>query len=145
MLGGIWVTAGLAVAFVLLAAKTFGWDFFTATNANFINYFYGYTTTAPTVPIWSYPPLLVSYLVDNTLFQIGMVVLFGVWFLGWSGTLFLSSTRMIFAAAFDRVLPDRRCSGVRAARGPGRRPALHHGPGRGRERRSMPTPPTSAR
>ncbi len=106
MLGGIWVTAVLAVAFVLLAAKTFGWDFFTASNANFINYFYGYTTTAPTVPIWGYPPLLVSYLVDNSIFQIGMVVLFGVWFLGWSGTLFLSSTRMIFAAAFDRVLPD---------------------------------------
>ena len=91
---------------MLLAAKTFGWDFFTATNANFINYFYGYTTTAPTVPIWSYPPLLASYLIDNSIFQIGMVVLFGVWFLGWSGTLFLSSTRMIFAAAFDRVLPD---------------------------------------
>ena len=106
MLGGIWVTAGLALVFVLLAAKTFGWDFFTATNANFINYFYGYTTTAPTVPIWSYPPLLASYLIDNSIFQIGMVVLFGVWFLGWSGTLFLSSTRMIFAAAFDRVLPD---------------------------------------
>ena len=106
MLGGIWVTAGLALAFVLLAAKTFGWDFFTATNANFINNFYGYTTTAPTVPIWSYPPLLASYLIDNSIFQIGMVVLFGVWFLGWSGTLFLSSTRMIFAAAFDRVLPD---------------------------------------
>ena len=106
MLGGIWVTAGLALAFVLLAARTFGWDFFTATNANFINYFYGYTTTAPTVPVWSYPPLLVSYLIDNSLFQIGMIVLFGVWFLGWSGTLFLSSTRMIFAAAFDRVLPD---------------------------------------
>jgi len=106
MLGGIWVTAVLAIAFVLLAAKTFGWDFFTATNANFINNFYGYTTTAPTVPIWSYPPLLASYLVDNSIFQIGMVVLFGVWFLGWSGTLFLSSTRMIFAAAFDRVLPD---------------------------------------
>ena len=106
MLGGIWVTAGLALAFVLLAARTFGWDFFTATNANFINYFYGYTTTAPTVPIWSYPPLLASYLIDNSIFQIGMVVLFGVWFLGWSGTLFLSSTRMIFAAAFDRVLPD---------------------------------------
>jgi len=106
MLGGIWVTAALALAFVLLAARTFGWDFFTATNANFINNFYGYTTTAPTVPIWSYPPLIASYLIDNSLFQIGMVVLFGVWFLGWSGTLFLSSTRMIFAAAFDRVLPD---------------------------------------
>jgi amino acid transporter len=58
------------------------------------------------VPIWSYPPLLASYLIDNSIFQIGMVVLFGAWFLGWSGTLFLSSTRMIFAAAFDRVLPD---------------------------------------
>ncbi|MGZ9277096.1 MAG: hypothetical protein ACXW4L_08250 [Candidatus Limnocylindrales bacterium] len=106
MLGGIWVTAGLAVVFVLLAAKTFGWLFFNATNANFINWFYGYTTTDPTVPIWSYPPLIASYLVDNRIFQIAMVVLFAAWFLGWSGTLFLSSTRMIFAAAFDRVLPE---------------------------------------
>ncbi|MEA2631411.1 MAG: basic amino acid/polyamine antiporter, family [Chloroflexota bacterium] len=106
MLGGIWITAGLALVFILLAAKTFGWLFFNASNVNFIQYFYGYTTTVPVVPIWSYPPLLASYLIDNSLFQIGMVVLFGVWFLGWSGTLFLSSTRMIFAAAFDRVLPD---------------------------------------
>jgi len=30
MLGGLWVTIGLAVVFVLLAAKTFGWDFFNA-------------------------------------------------------------------------------------------------------------------
>jgi len=29
-----------------------------------------------------------------------------LWFFGWVGTLFLSSTRVIFAAAFDRVLPD---------------------------------------
>jgi APA family basic amino acid/polyamine antiporter len=107
MLGGIWVTAILAIAFVLLAAKTFGWLFFNATNVNFINWFYGYTTTDPTVPIWSYPPLLASYLIDVPIFQIAMVVLFGAWFLGWSGTLFLSSTRMIFAAAFDRILPER--------------------------------------
>jgi APA family basic amino acid/polyamine antiporter len=106
MLGGIWVTAGLAIVFVALAAKTFGWLFFNATNVNFINYFYVYTDTPPTVPIWSYPPLIASYLVDNTIFQIAVVVLFGAWFLGWSGTLFLSSTRMIFAAAFDRVLPE---------------------------------------
>jgi amino acid transporter len=106
MLGGIWVTAVLAILFVLLAAKTFGWLFFNATNVNYINYAYGYTTTAPTVPIWSYPPLIASYLIDNTVFQIAMVVVFAVWFLGWSGTLFLSSTRMIFAAAFDRILPD---------------------------------------
>ena len=30
----------------------------------------------------------------------------GLWFFGWAGTLFLSSTRVIFAAAFDRVLPE---------------------------------------
>jgi basic amino acid/polyamine antiporter, APA family len=106
MLGGIWVTAGLAIIFVVLAAKTFGWLFYNATNVNYINYAYSYSTVAPTVPIWSYPPLLVSYLVNNSIFQIVFVLLFGVWFLGWSGTLFLSSTRMIFAAAFDRILPD---------------------------------------
>ena len=105
MLGGIWVTAGLAVVFVLLAAKAFGWEFFGATNANYIGSLYP-PFPAPLIPIWSYPPLLASYFVDNQIFQIGMVVLFGVWFLGWSGTLFLSSTRMIFAAAFDRILPE---------------------------------------
>jgi amino acid transporter len=106
MLGGIWVTAILAIIFVMLAAKTFGWLFFNATNLNFVNWFYGYTTTDPTIPIWGYPPMLASFLVDSRIFQIVLVVLFGAWFLGWAGTLFLSSTRMIFAAAFDRVLPE---------------------------------------
>jgi amino acid transporter len=106
MLGGIWVTAGLAIVFILLAAKTFGWQFFNATNLNYIGSLYP-PFTPPLIPIWSYPPLIVSYLVDNSIFQIAMVLLFAVWFLGWSGTLFLSSTRMIFAAAFDRILPER--------------------------------------
>jgi basic amino acid/polyamine antiporter, APA family len=106
MLGGLWVTIGLAIAFVLLASKTFGWDFFNATNVNFINYAYGYVTVAPTIPIWGYPPMLAAFLIDNHIVQMAIVILFGAWFIGWAGTLWLSSTRMIFAAAFDRVLPE---------------------------------------
>jgi amino acid transporter len=106
MLGGLWVTVILAVGFVLLAAKTFGWEFFTASNITYVNYAYGYTTTAPTIPIWGYPPMLAGFLIDNHIIQAVLVILFGAWFLGWVGTLFLSSTRMIFAAAFDRILPE---------------------------------------
>src|SRR6478736_1443782 len=103
MLGGLWVTIILAIGFVLLASKTFGWDFYNATNVNFINYAYGYVTAAPTIPIWGYPPMLAAFLIDNHILQMIIVIIFGVWFLGWAGTLWLSSTRMIFAAAFDRV------------------------------------------
>jgi APA family basic amino acid/polyamine antiporter len=106
MLGGIWVTVALVLVFLFLVAKTFGWDFFNAGNVNFVNAAYGYTTTGTTIPIWGYPPLLASFLIDSHIVQIVLVVLFGAWFLGWAGTLFLSSTRMIFAAAFDRVLPE---------------------------------------
>jgi amino acid transporter len=106
MLGGLWVTIGLAIVFVLLAAKAFGWDFFNAANVNFIDYFYGYVKVAPATPIWGYPPLLAAYLIDSRPIQMLIVLVFGTWFIGWAGTLWLSSTRMIFAAAFDRVLPE---------------------------------------
>ena len=106
MLGGIWVTAGLSIVFVLLPPRPSGGSSTTPpTSTSSIGS--TATTTDPTVPIWSYPPLIASYLVDNTIFQVAMIVIFGAWFLGWSGTLFLSSTRMIFAAAFDRILPER--------------------------------------
>jgi amino acid transporter len=106
MLGGLWFTIALGIVFVLLAAKTFGWEFFTAGNINYVNSAYGYTTTPTTIPIWGYPPLLASFLVDSHVLQMILVIMFGAWFLGWTGTLFLSSTRMIFAAAFDRVIPE---------------------------------------
>ncbi len=75
-------------------------------TSNFINYAYGYVTMAPTIPIWGYPPMLAAFLIDNHIVQMAIVILFGAWFIGWAGTLWLSSTRMIFAAAFDRVLPE---------------------------------------
>jgi amino acid transporter len=106
MLGGLWVTVGLAVVFVILAAKTFGWTFFNASNVTYVNWAYLYSDAAPPVPIWGFPPMLASFLIDSHIFQAIIVFAFGAWWLGWTGTLFLSSTRMIFAAAFDRVLPE---------------------------------------
>lgn len=107
MLAGTWVAAILAIVFVLLAAKTFGWVFFQSTNVNYLDPIYAVEgAPAPVIPIWGYPVMLASFLVDSRIFQIVLVVLAGAWFLGWAGTLFLSSTRMIFAAAFDRILPE---------------------------------------
>ncbi|HUQ43435.1 MAG TPA: hypothetical protein VM451_03365 [Candidatus Limnocylindria bacterium] len=106
MLGGLWATVGLAIVFVFLAAKTFGWEFFNASNGTYVNYAYGYVTDAPVVPIWGFPGLMAAYLIDSHIIQAIIVIAFGAWWLGWTGTLFLSSTRMIFAAAFDRVLPE---------------------------------------
>jgi len=71
-----------------------------------VNYAYAYSTTAPPMPIWGYPPMLASFIIDSNIIQAIIVFAFGAWWLGWTGTLFLSSTRMIFAAAFDRMLPE---------------------------------------
>src|SRR6266550_2033436 len=106
MLGGLWVTVGLAIVFIFLAAKTFGWTFFNASNGTYVNWAYAYVTDTPAVPIWGFPGLLAAYLIDSHIVQAIIVIAFGAWWLGWTGTLFLSSTRMIFAAAFDRVLPE---------------------------------------
>ena len=49
---------------------------------------------------------MASWLIHNSAVQVILLLLMSLWFFGWVGTLFLSSTRVIFAAAFDRVLPD---------------------------------------
>ena len=106
MLGGLWVTVALAIVFLLLAARSFGWTFFNASNVTYVNYAYAYSTTPPPMPIWGYPPMLAAFVIDSNIVQALIVLAFGFWWIGWTGTLFLSSTRMIFAAAFDRMLPE---------------------------------------
>jgi amino acid transporter len=105
MMTGLWVTVAIALVFLLLSAKFFGWQFFQAANVNYSNFYY-YGTKQP-VPVWSYPPLLVGMFFHNSVLAALVVLVFGAWFIGWAGTLFLSSTRVIFAAAFDRILPER--------------------------------------
>jgi len=105
MMWGLWVTVAVAVVFLLLASKFFGWQWFNAANLNYWDVVYGLGKSP--IPIWSYPPFLVSLYFHNAIVQAIIVLMFGAWFLGWAGTLFLSSTRVIFAAAFDRILPER--------------------------------------
>ena len=97
---GLWLTVILTVICLLLIAKTFSWGFYQ--NLNSLDY----NGTAQ-FGIWPYPFLFTGWLVNNAAFQAILILVLSLWFFGWVGTLFLSSTRVIFAAAFDRVLPDR--------------------------------------
>ncbi|MFM7719502.1 MAG: APC family permease [Actinomycetota bacterium] len=105
MMWGLWVTIAIAIVFLLLSAKFFGWEFFNAAGTNYWFQFYG--ADPPQVPVFAYAPMFVAMFLKNTIVQLLLILMFGAWFLGWAGTLFLSSTRVIFAAAFDRVLPDK--------------------------------------
>jgi APA family basic amino acid/polyamine antiporter len=76
-------------------------------NGAWWNYAWGYVTDKPPLPVWPYPALLAVFLTSSRLIQIIVLLLMSFWWFGWAGTLFLSSTRVIFAAAFDRLLPEK--------------------------------------
>lgn len=107
MAAALGVTTILGVVFFILVDKTITWDFMSKANAAYWNYRWGYTDVAPPLPFWPYPALLAMFLVDNPILQFVVLLAMSAWFFGWAATIFLSATRVIFAAAFDRLLPEK--------------------------------------
>ena len=99
MAGALVATSIAAVILFLLFSKTFGWDFYNAANNAF------WAGTIPT-GVWPYPGLLAASFLPGGFLQFVLIAILSLWFFGWVGTVFLSSTRVVFAAAFDRVLPE---------------------------------------
>lgn len=105
--GALVITTLLAVVFFLLIDKTITWEFYRNANGAYWNYVWGYTDQAPPLNFWPYPAMLAMFLTNSRLLQLIVILAMSMWFFGWAGTVFLSSTRVIFAAAFDRVLPEK--------------------------------------
>jgi amino acid transporter len=101
------VTTLLGILLLYAISRTIGWDFYVQAGAAWWNYAWGYVTEIPALPVWPYPALFAAFLTSNRIVQFIVVALMSLWWFGWSGTVFLSSTRVIFAAAFDRLLPEK--------------------------------------
>jgi basic amino acid/polyamine antiporter, APA family len=95
--GALVFTTLLAVMFFLLFAKTFGWKWYMASN---------FAGTGGPLGVFPYPGTFASFLFGGRVLPFILIGLLTLWFVGWVGSVFLSSTRVVFATAFDRVLPE---------------------------------------
>src|ERR671926_1660703 len=97
--GALIATSVVGAILLLLFSKTFGFDFYNAANN-------AYWAGTGALPVWPYPGTFAAFLFGSPVLQFILLTLLSLWFFGWVGSVFLSSTRVIFATAFDRVLPE---------------------------------------
>src|SRR3954449_6454038 len=99
MAGALITTSIAAVIFFLLISKTMGWDFYNSANNAF------WSGSDSMGGVWPYPVTLATFFISPWL-QFIVILLMSLWFFGWVGTVFLTASRVIFATAFDRILPE---------------------------------------
>jgi amino acid transporter len=106
MAGGLMSAVVIVIAFLFLVTKTMGWAFFEASANGYMGVLYGYLKGTPTGGDYLSPTAMTAWIVNNSAFQVILIAVISLIVFGWWGTVFLSSTRMIFASAFDRILPE---------------------------------------
>lgn len=107
MASALVITTALGIVVLLAIDRAIGWDFYMQANGAWWSYAWGFSETQPALPVWPYPALFAAFLTENRALALLVIVLMSLWWFGWSGTVFLSSTRVVFAAAFDRLLPEK--------------------------------------
>jgi APA family basic amino acid/polyamine antiporter len=98
---GLAIATLLTVILFILINKTMGWNFYNAAN----NAYWGYGRSKAPLSAWPFPGMLAGWLVNSHFVQFLILLGLSAWFIGYVGNLFLSSSRVVFAAAFDRALP----------------------------------------
>ena len=102
-------TSILAILGFVLFANAFGWNFWNSANYVYWGTVYGTNPSTPALPFPIFPsPGLFAGIITNNLFvELFLIVTLSFWYWGWSGTLFITSTRVMFAASFDRIFPAK--------------------------------------
>ena len=100
MMGGLFLPTAIVLVFLFLMNWKVGYQSWLGTYAA---YWWG---ISPLGGDSISPTAMLSFLLPSSALQVILIAACSLILFGWFGTLFLSSTRMIFASAFDRILPE---------------------------------------
>jgi amino acid transporter len=100
------VTTALAIVLLLAIDKAIGWGFYMNANAAYWSARWGLEGAKLVLPAWPYPALFALMATPSLAIRLVVLVAMAMWFFGWAGTIYLSSTRILFSVSFDRFLPE---------------------------------------